>query len=156
MLILTRGFLVDRRRYVGIRGQKRAQDRHHLPPDRSRCALVFKPPVDAAALNACPHCCPPRRPAPRGTGPSNSAMMSWPATTSPALREVRQPAPLTAREREIISLVAQGLSNRRIAEEMCMSVRTVEGHLYRASQRSGANGRDQLAALLSEFDDGPS
>jgi len=76
--------------------------------------------------------------------------------TSPALREVRQPVPLTAREREIISLVAQVLSNRRIAEEMCMSVRTVEGHLYRASRRSGANGRDQLAALLSEFDDGPS
>jgi DNA-binding CsgD family transcriptional regulator len=75
--------------------------------------------------------------------------------TSPALREVRQPVPLTAREREIISLVAQVLSNRRIAEEMCMSVRTVEGHLYRASRRSGANGRDQLAALLREFDDGP-
>jgi len=32
----------------------------------------------------------------------------------------------------------------------------VEGHLYRASQRSGANGRDQLAALLRDFDDGRS
>jgi DNA-binding CsgD family transcriptional regulator len=35
---------------------------------------------------------------------------------------------------------------------MRMSIRTVEGHLYRASQRSGANGRDQLAALFGEFE----
>jgi hypothetical protein len=34
---------------------------------------------------------------------------------------------------EVGSLVAQGLSNGRIAEEMCMSIRTVEGRLYRAS-----------------------
>ena len=47
---------------------------------------------------------------------------------------------------------AHGWSNRRIAEEISMSIRTVEGHLYRASQRSGANGRDQLAALLGEFE----
>jgi hypothetical protein len=33
-----------------------------------------------------------------------------------------------------------------------MPLRTVEGHLCRASQRSGANGRDQLAALLGEFE----
>ena len=70
---------------------------------------------------------------------------------SPALMESRQPLPLTAREREIIHVVAQGLSNRRIAEELCMSVRTVEGHIYRASQRAGTNSRDQLAALLGEF-----
>jgi DNA-binding CsgD family transcriptional regulator len=72
---------------------------------------------------------------------------------SPAIREAHQPLPLTPREREIIALVAQGWSNRRIAEEMGMSIRTIEGHLYRASQRSGANGRDQLAALLAEFED---
>lgn len=70
---------------------------------------------------------------------------------SPAIRAARQPLPLTSREREIVSLVAQGWSNRRIADEMNTSVRTVEGHLYRASQRSGVNGRDQLAALLGEF-----
>jgi DNA-binding CsgD family transcriptional regulator len=72
----------------------------------------------------------------------------------PALREAAQPLPLTPREREIISLVAQGLSNRQIAEEMCMSVRTVEGHLYRASLRSGSANRTELAALVREFDTG--
>lgn len=71
---------------------------------------------------------------------------------SPALREAAQPLPLTPREREIISLVAQGMSNRQIADAMCMSIRTIEGHLYRASLRSGTAKRTELAALVREFD----
>ncbi len=86
------------------------------------------------------------------TGRAQRLAASCGGAVSPAIREARQPLPLTSREQEIIALVAQGWSNRRIAEEMSMSIRTVEGHLYRASQRSGANGRDQLAALLAEFD----
>ncbi|CAN5764872.1 LuxR C-terminal-related transcriptional regulator [soil metagenome] len=70
---------------------------------------------------------------------------------SPALREAAQPLPLTPREKEIISLVAQGLSNRQIADAMCVSVRTVEGHLYRASLRSGTANRTELVALLGEY-----
>jgi DNA-binding CsgD family transcriptional regulator len=70
---------------------------------------------------------------------------------SPALREAAQPLPLTPREQEIISLVAQGLSNRQIADAMSVSVRTVEGHLYRASLRSGATNRTELGALLREY-----
>jgi DNA-binding CsgD family transcriptional regulator len=61
---------------------------------------------------------------------------------------------LTPREREIIALVGQGLSNRQIAEEMRMSIRTVEGHLYRASLRSGSASRTELVTLVSEFDNG--
>lgn len=70
---------------------------------------------------------------------------------SPAGIEARQPLPLTAREREIIGLVAEGMSNREIAEELVMSIRTVEGHLYRASQRAGTNSRDELVSLLKEY-----
>lgn len=68
---------------------------------------------------------------------------------SPALREAAQPVRLTAREREIISLVAQGLTNRQIAEKLTMSVRTVEGHLYRASRRLELN-REELGKLISD------
>ncbi|WP_102144152.1 helix-turn-helix domain-containing protein [Mycobacterium hubeiense] len=58
------------------------------------------------------------------------------------------PQPFTARQREIISLAAQGLSNREIADRLSMSVRSVEGHVFRASQRVGANSREQLISLL--------
>ena len=55
---------------------------------------------------------------------------------------------LTSREREVVELVASGLSNREIADRLVMSIRTVEGHLYRACQRVGAKSRADLAAIL--------
>jgi len=38
-------------------------------------------------------------------------------------------AQLSAREREVLELAAKGLRNKAIAERLCISVRTVEGHL---------------------------
>ena len=40
------------------------------------------------------------------------------------------------RQREITSLAAQGLSNKEIADRLTMSTRSVEGRLFRASQRA--------------------
>lgn len=65
-----------------------------------------------------------------------------------ALRAVTTPQPFTARQREIISLAAQGLANKEIANRLTMSIRSVEGHLFRASQRVGANSREQLISIL--------
>jgi DNA-binding CsgD family transcriptional regulator len=48
----------------------------------------------------------------------------------------------------VIELVASGLSNREIADRLVMSVRTVEGHVYRACQRVGATTREELAAIV--------
>ena len=67
---------------------------------------------------------------------------------TPALRAATTPQPFTARQREIISLAAQGLSNKQIADRLTMSIRSIEGHLFRASQRVGANSREQLISLL--------
>ncbi|HVE96636.1 MAG TPA: helix-turn-helix transcriptional regulator [Pseudonocardiaceae bacterium] len=67
---------------------------------------------------------------------------------TPALAALAAPPSLTDREREIIALVARGLSNRQIAERLVVSVRTVEGHLYRACAKLGASDRTELAALL--------
>ncbi|WP_280460992.1 LuxR C-terminal-related transcriptional regulator [Nocardia carnea] len=68
--------------------------------------------------------------------------------STPALRDAAQPLPLTAREREIANLVAAGLSNRQIADRLTVSVRTVEGHLYRACTKLDVTDRESLAALL--------
>jgi DNA-binding NarL/FixJ family response regulator len=65
---------------------------------------------------------------------------------TPALAAVA-PLPLTGREREIVTLAAEGLSNREIAQRLVVSVRTVEGHLYRACAKLGTS-RAQFAALL--------
>ncbi|MDA2891456.1 LuxR C-terminal-related transcriptional regulator [Mycolicibacterium sp. BiH015] len=67
---------------------------------------------------------------------------------TPALRSMDTRAELTPRQREIASLVASGLSNRDIADRLHMSVRSVEGHIFRASQRNGVTSREALAALL--------
>ncbi|MGH3527920.1 MAG: response regulator transcription factor [Pseudonocardiaceae bacterium] len=40
------------------------------------------------------------------------------------------------------------MSNRQIADRLVVSVRTVEGHLYRACAKLGASDRAELAALL--------
>ncbi|SRX95011.1 transcriptional regulator [Rhodococcus jostii RHA1] [Mycobacterium shimoidei] len=66
---------------------------------------------------------------------------------TPALRSAVG-LPLSGRQREVIELVVAGLTNREIAERLMMSVRTVEGHVYRACQRVGVNNRDELGSVV--------
>jgi DNA-binding NarL/FixJ family response regulator/energy-coupling factor transporter ATP-binding protein EcfA2 len=68
---------------------------------------------------------------------------------TPAIDAAAWPLPITAREREIANLVAAGSSNRQIADELVVSVRTVEGHLYRIFAKLGIERRDQLVHLIS-------
>ena len=44
--------------------------------------------------------------------------------------------------------IGQGLSNGAIAERLTLSVRTVEGHIYRAMAKTGAKDREELARML--------
>jgi len=67
---------------------------------------------------------------------------------TPALAAVTRPLPLTDREREIVTLAARGLSNRQIADRLVVSVRTVEGHLYRAGAKLGTTNRAEFALLI--------
>ncbi len=68
--------------------------------------------------------------------------------TTPAIKAAARPLPLTPREREIAELVAAGLTNREIAEQLTLSVRTVEGHVYRACFKLDVADRDELAKLI--------
>lgn len=67
---------------------------------------------------------------------------------TPAMRSAAQPLPLSPREREIAGLVASGLPNKDIAEQLTVSVRTVEGHIYRACIKLDAADRDELGKII--------
>jgi DNA-binding CsgD family transcriptional regulator len=68
--------------------------------------------------------------------------------STPALRKASSRVPLSDREREIVMLIGLGLSTRAIAERLTLSVRTIEGHIYRAMAKTGAADRDELVAML--------
>jgi non-specific serine/threonine protein kinase len=58
--------------------------------------------------------------------------------------------PLTRREREIADLVADGLGNREIADQLYLSKRTVDSHLEHIFTKLGFTSRTQLAAWVLE------
>jgi predicted ATPase/DNA-binding CsgD family transcriptional regulator len=61
------------------------------------------------------------------------------------------PEPLSARERELVTLVAQGRTNAQIAAQLYISVRTVTSHLDRIRAKTGCRRRADLTRLaLSE------
>lgn len=67
---------------------------------------------------------------------------------SPAIRSAIRPLPLTSREREVAALVAEGLTNRELADRLTVSVRTVENHIYRACVKVDVTDRESLAAVI--------
>jgi DNA-binding CsgD family transcriptional regulator len=58
-------------------------------------------------------------------------------------------AGLTRREREVLRLVATGLSNQSAADELGVSVRTVQKHLERGFRKLGLRSRTEAAVRLA-------
>jgi DNA-binding NarL/FixJ family response regulator len=54
---------------------------------------------------------------------------------------VREQVGLTAKEQQILRLVAQGMTNKEIANQYCLSEQTVKNHLYRMNQKIGTEDR---------------
>ena len=68
-------------------------------------------------------------------------------TRPPTLSELPRPV-LTSREEEVARLASRGLSNHAIAEELVVSVRTVETYLSHVHAKLGIASRAELAAFL--------
>ncbi|MER8193927.1 response regulator [Streptomyces microflavus] len=80
-----------------------------------------------------------------------------PAVASRLMTRVRTPAspadaPLSAREREVLVLVARGTTNREIAAELFISEATVKTHLTHIFAKLGA--KDRAAAVAVGYDRG--
>ncbi len=65
-------------------------------------------------------------------------------------RDARRLEVLTEREREVVALVATGLSNEEIAERLVVSPTTAKTHVSRAMVKLGARDRAQLVVLAFE------
>ena len=63
----------------------------------------------------------------------------------------REELAITPREMEILELIAQGMSNREIAEKLFVSENTVKTHSSRVFDKLGARRRTQAVQLGKEF-----
>ena len=94
---------------------------------------VFDPRVHATLLAAT-----------SGAAASPGASSATPRP-APATRPPDPPDGLTQREAEILSLVAQGLTNGEIAERLFLSNHTIKTHINRIFAKTGS--RDRVAAI---------
>ena len=62
-------------------------------------------------------------------------------------RSAPGPSTLSAREWELVTLVAQGRTNAQIAAQLYISVRTVTSHLDRIRDKTGCRRRADLTRL---------
>jgi DNA-binding CsgD family transcriptional regulator len=67
--------------------------------------------------------------------------------TGPQPTAAPGPGQLSARERELVTLVAQGLTDAQIAGQLYISVRTVRSHLDRVRDKTGCRRRTDLTRL---------
>src|SRR5438105_4870177 len=57
--------------------------------------------------------------------------------------------PLTVRELEVASLIAEGLTDQAIAKRLFRSVRTVESHVLQIRSKLGCDNRTQIATWVT-------
>jgi DNA-binding CsgD family transcriptional regulator len=74
-------------------------------------------------------------------------------TADPAALQAPQPAAqLSRRERELVTLVAQGRTDAQIAGRLFISIRTVRSHLDRIRDKTGCRRRADLTRLALQAD----
>jgi DNA-binding NarL/FixJ family response regulator len=71
-----------------------------------------------------------------------------PATAGPEPATIQ--GPLTRREIEVATLIAQGLSNRQIAERLVITSRTVASHIENILEKLAFTSRTQIAVWATE------
>jgi ATP/maltotriose-dependent transcriptional regulator MalT len=110
---------------------------------------AYLPAAEAATAAALLHRAGGRRTAAAAAGARAAVLRERCAGCHTALLDdAARPSPLTQRELQVTRLAARGLSNRRIAAELGISVRTVETHVQRAYDKLGVADRLALGSVL--------
>lgn len=78
------------------------------------------------------------------------SLRNWPRPLSPCPVAKGQFGGLTARERAVAALIAQGKTSRALAAALTVSERTVEGHVANILSKLGFSARTQIAAWAVE------
>ena len=81
------------------------------------------------------------------TAAEYALMLTAPGPAPPAGATGTALEKLSARERELVTLVAQGRTNAQIAAQLYISVRTVGSHLDRIRDKTGCRRRADLTRL---------
>lgn len=66
----------------------------------------------------------------------------------------REIATLTPRERQVLRLLDEGLSNKEIAGRLCIEPATVKNHVHRILKKLNVSSRTDAVAALASADDG--
>jgi DNA-binding NarL/FixJ family response regulator len=152
ILILTT-FDLDEYVYKALRAGASGFVLKDTPPERLLAALkavgdgdtLFSPTVTARLVQA--FCA-----VADGTGPDGSGAVPGTAPGRPSLAPADRAAleSLTARETDVLRLVATGLSNSEIAERLVVSEGTVKTHLNRSMAKLNLSSRAQVVVLAYE------
>ena len=73
-----------------------------------------------------------------------------PAVASRFLDSINDPDALTARQKEVLNLIAKGLLNKEIADRLYISERTVKFHVSEILAKLGAGNRTEAVAIATE------
>lgn len=73
-----------------------------------------------------------------------------PAVASRFLDSINDPDALTARQKEVLYLIAKGLLNKEIADRLYISERTVKFHVSEILAKLGAGNRTEAVAIATE------
>jgi len=83
-----------------------------------------------------------------------------PALTAQVLERLRNPKPaedpladLSAQERRVLALIAEGLTNRQIAAEMFLAEKTIKNYVSRLLAKLGMARRSEAAAYAARLDE---
>lgn len=76
--------------------------------------------------------------------------LAQPISLTPTSADRHAPTPLTRREKEVVDLLAQGLTNKEIAAELVISPRTAGAHVANILGKLGFTSRTQIATWAVE------